>query len=243
MKRLFADLASGARRARSSFRRIAHTSGSQWMAESDPCWKASPVVPFGDKDKRVPPNCRQAQPLRGLDLRGVVFPTLRPKAGLQPSRWIPYCGQVCVYVRSDASTSLSSHGAVVMSPESLSSHCKADSERPLGMLPTINLDLGQMCAPSYDFGQGRHTFIGYSFAYHWLRARSGRKRQDEPRSCDRYRVLAGVTASFSQQGLVLVRADKRHGDSDGVRCPSKAQANVDEHDTGVFESEATTLQE
>ena len=63
------------------------------------------------------------------------------------------------------------------------------------MLPTINIDLGQVCAPSYDFNQGRHTFIGYSFAYHLAPLREAAAKAKA--SLDHvisHCILAGVSA-------------------------------------------------
>ncbi len=63
------------------------------------------------------------------------------------------------------------------------------------MLPTIRIDLAQVCAPAYDFGQGRHTFLGYAFAYYLDQA--VQFAQEQQKSLDRVLtelVLDGTTA-------------------------------------------------
>lgn len=63
------------------------------------------------------------------------------------------------------------------------------------MLPSIRIDLAQVCAPGYDFAHSRHTFLGYAFAYYFDQVMQF--AQEHNKSLDRVLtelVLGGLTA-------------------------------------------------
>lgn len=62
------------------------------------------------------------------------------------------------------------------------------------MLPTIDLDFAQMCAPAFDVNNGRHTFVGNTFACYLEPLRAA--AIEAKKSLDRLiteAVLAGIT--------------------------------------------------
>jgi hypothetical protein len=66
--------------------------------------------------------------------------------------------------------------------------------RTTAMLPTIDLNLGQMCAPAFDMNDGRRTFIGHTYAYYLDTLRNAALKAKK--SLDRIiieAVLTGVT--------------------------------------------------
>lgn len=85
------------------------------------------LSPFGDKDKRVTTELAAKRNRFVASIcEEVVIPYAAPESRTAAIALDLLTAGRCVYTfDSDASTSLSSHGAVVMSPESLSSHCKA----------------------------------------------------------------------------------------------------------------------
>jgi len=84
------------------------------------------LSPFGDKDKRVTTElAAKRNHFVASICDEVVIPYAAPESKTAALALELLAAGRCVYTfDSDASTSLSSHGAVVMSPESLSLHCK-----------------------------------------------------------------------------------------------------------------------
>lgn len=90
------------------------------------------------------------------------------------------------------------------------------------MLQTLNIDLGKVCAPAFDFGRGRYSFLGHAFAYYFNEV--VKSAQKQRKSLDRVLtelVLAGITAhpvkskllfwfSATNELLFLTVSDVRH---------------------------------
>jgi predicted Rossmann fold nucleotide-binding protein DprA/Smf involved in DNA uptake len=85
------------------------------------------LSPFEDKDKRVTTELAAKRNRFVSSISDeVLIPYAAPDSKTEGLALELLAAGKCVYTfDSDASTSLSSHGAVVISPESLSSHCKA----------------------------------------------------------------------------------------------------------------------
>jgi predicted Rossmann fold nucleotide-binding protein DprA/Smf involved in DNA uptake len=85
------------------------------------------LSPFGEKDKRVTSELATTRNRFVASMSEEVLIVYAASGSKTEGLALELLAAgKCVYTfDSDASTSLSSHGAVVMSPESLSSHCKA----------------------------------------------------------------------------------------------------------------------